>query len=220
MLSPESKNLFSKEISQFNIESFPVFFGDNKIFLIIQTTSKNIIEIGYLNNENIFEPTMFFEHGHNHELIQNIKLLISAGFLDYQKYYLLFNEDFISPIFDQNNNRIGQAFRYEANVDDYSKFIFNEEYLKSLMGLYFSNYKLKAKFNSNKINEELFYIINENYLKEIESFTLVENELKKFDLRNEINDAINYGNCRNDFNKLLQGKKNSNNIKKNLISKR
>ena len=219
LLSPESKHLFSKEISQFNIESFPVFFGDNKIFLIIQTTSKNIIEIGYLNNENIFEPTMFFEHGHSHELMQNIELLISTGFLDYQKYYLLFNEDFISPIFDQNNNRIGQAFRYEANVDDYSKFIFNEEYLKSLMGLYFSNYKLKAKFNNNEIKEELFYIINENYLKEIESFTLVENELKKFDLRNEINEAINYGNGKNDFDKLLQGKKISIILKKILAQK-
>ena len=59
----------------------------------------------------------------------------------------MFNDDYISPIFDQNNNRIGQAFRYDKNIDDYYPFISREEKMKSLIHLYFSNNKLKTKFN-------------------------------------------------------------------------
>ena len=139
LISPETKNSFSKESTsnniKFNIDSFSTFLGDNKIFLIVQTNYSNIIEIGYLNNENVFEPTKFLDHKHDNELKSNIKLLLSNGYNQYQNYYLMFNDDYISPIFDQNNNRIGQAFRYDKNIDDYSKYISREEKMKSLIHL-------------------------------------------------------------------------------------
>ena len=160
------------------MDPFFVFFGHDKIFIIIRISSIKIIEIGCLNDKNLFQPIMFFNHKSSSELDLNIQLLLSTGFDDYQKYYLMFNEDYISPIFEQNNNRIGQAFRYEESINDYSKYIYREENMKLLMQIYFSNYKLKTKF-IKEIEKDSYYIINENYLNEIGSYSLIENELKK-----------------------------------------
>ena len=209
LISPETKNLFESELNgyiKFNIDYFLVFFGDNKIFIIIQEESKKIIEIGELNEVNVFQPKMFFEHQNNDELILNKKLLIENGYNQYQNYYLMFNDDYISPIFDQNNNRIGRSYRFNETINDYSKIILREEKMKSLIGLYFSNYKLKTKFNNGiKINS--YYIINENYLKKIQIYSLIENELNKIDLNTEINVAINSTHSEYEFDKLLNGKK-------------
>ena len=209
LLNSETKNLFSTELSKFikfKIDSFPVYLGDNKIFIILKETSKNIIEIGQLNN-NILEPVMFFEHNHSNGMTQNIKLLISTGFIEYQKYYLLFNEDYISPIFDKNNNKIGQAYRYEKNIKNYSKYISREEYIKAFMEIYFANYKLKAKLNNKKKKEEIYFLVNENFLKNLENYLLVENKINKIDMSNEINEAINYSHDGAGFDKVIECKK-------------
>ena len=214
LISSETKNLFSTELSKFikfKIDSFPVYLGDNKIFIILKETSKNFIEIGQLNNNNL-EPVMFFEHNHSNGMIQNIKLLISNGFTEYQKYYLLFNEDYISPIFDKNNNKIGQAYRYEKNIKNYSKYISREEYIKAFMEIYFANYKLKTKFNNKKIKEEIYFLVNENFLKNLENYLLVENKINKIDMNNEINEAINYGHDGAGFDKVTECNNNKTNI--------
>ena len=219
LISSKTKNLLSDEFhlyTKFKMESFPLYFGDDKIFIMNEDNNKKNIEIGHLNDKNIFQPTMFFKYKNTVDLKSNCQLLISAGFIDYQKYYLLFSEDYISPIFDQNNNRIGQAFRYDENISNYSKYISSEEYMRSLTGLYFTNYKLKTKFNKKNISKELYFIINENYLKEMGNYSLIENELNKIDLSNEINEVINSSYNGNGFDKLLEGKKISIIIKKIL----
>ena len=217
LISPKTENLLSDEFPSHKMDALSIIFGDDKIFVKILTTYKKILQICQFNNSNFLEPTMFFNHKNKSELNQNIQLLLSTGFNDYQKYYLLFNEDYISPIFDQNNKSIGQAFRYHKDINNYSKFVSREEKVKCLMGLYFSNYKLKTKFNK-KIKAELYFIINEKYLKEIDIYSQIGNELNKIDLSNEINEAISNGDNEDGFDSLLQGKKIAIIIKK-ILSK-
>ena len=148
---------------------------------------------------------MLFYHQEQNNLIQNIKLLTSYEFKDYSKYFLLFDEDYISPIFDLNNNRIGQAFRYDEKLDDYSKFISKENKIKYAIKLYFSNYILLSKFN-NKINEVRLLIINENYVKNLGIYSLIQNKLNQVDLTNELKDIITSKYIEEKLEQFIEGK--------------
>ena len=221
LLSPETKQLFLSEFYQsFKIimDCCPVYFGDDKIFLIIQSQSENLIEMGTLNVQNIFQPTIIFEHKYEKNLNKNIKLLTSNGYTQYTNYYLLFNEDYISPIFDQNNNRIGKAYRYDETKNDYSEYISQEEKMMCIIKIYLSNYKLKTKFNE-EVDEKHYLIINEKYLKEDEDYTLIENKLNQMNLSNDFNNIMNSNNKERAFGELIKGKKFSLIIKSILSDK-
>ena len=224
LISKETYGLFITEFPpnfKFKLESFPVYFGSGKIF--IEITPKNLIEIGVLDNNNIFQLTMLFEHNNKNQLKTNIKLLLSNGYTQYQKYYLLFNDDFISPIFDTNNEKIGQAFRFDGSFNDYSKFIKQEEIIKNMIKLYFLNYRIKIKFNEEyniDINPNIYYIINENYLKKFNNYPLIEKMLNHVDISNEFKSIMNCSQIvdrETKYDKLFDNKKFSI-IIKNLLS--
>ena len=149
LISYETKQIFLSEFNQYFkllLNSCPVYFGDDKIFLIVQSQSENLIEMGTLNAQNIFQPTIIFEHIFETNLYKNIKLLISNGYTQYTNYYLLFNDNYISPIFDQNKNKIGRAYRYDEKMNDYSKYISQEEKV-------IPNHNIQSSNNINKIKE-------------------------------------------------------------------
>ena len=206
LISSETNNLFLKALSkyfEFKTKSFPILLGDEKIFIEIHTTSKNMIEIGYLEENNIFQPIMFLEFENYDYFEMNIQMLKINGFNQYQNYFLLFNEDYISPIFDRNNFSIGRAYRYDISIKDYSKYISKENYMKSLVQLYLSNYALKTKFD-DEIKIRQYFIINENYLQQLDNYTLIEKELNQINIYKECDDIINQG---YDLNKVSEGKK-------------
>ena len=224
LISLETKNSFTTEFyiyNKFNINDFSVYIGSGQIFLINQSTSQNIIEIGFLDNNYVFKPKMFFKHNDPAQLTTNINLLLSNGFTQYQKYYLMFNEDKISPIFDMNNNKIGQAFRYIDSMKDYSKYILEEESIKCMIKLYYLNHRLKIKFNKkyNQLSQEMYYIINEDYLKEIRDYSSIENRLYQIDITNELNAIMNSQDRETKFDALFDGKKFSI-IIKNILSEK
>ena len=208
----ETKNSFTTEFylyNKFNINDFSVYIGSGQIFLINQSTSQNIIEIGFLDNNYVFKPKMFFKHNDPAQLTTNINLLLSNGFTQYQKYYLMFNEEIISPILDMNNNKIGQAFRYIDSMKDYSKYILEEESIKCMIKLYYLNHRLKIKFNKkyNQLRQEIYYIINEDYLKEFRDYSSIENRLNQIDITNELNAIMNSQDRETKFDALFDGKK-------------
>ena len=219
LISSETKKLLSSEFPshlQFELKSFPVYFGDNKVFIIIQSSLEGIIEVYHIDNNNEFQPIIFFEHPDKNNLITNTKLLTSYEYSEYSKYFLLFDEDYISPIFDLNNNRIGRAYRYNKELKDYSKYTSQEEKVKYMIKLYFSNYLLRTKFN-NKIEEKQIFIINENYLKNLKMYSLIHNKLNQLDLSNELNDIMNSNFSEKKLDELIDGKKMSLKMK-NILS--
>ena len=209
LISSETRKLLLSEFSsyhQFEFNNFPVILGDNKIFIIIQTSSKFIIEVCHIDNENKFQPAMFFEHSEENNLIKNKKLLASYEYSEYAKYFLLFDDDYISPIFDLNNNRIGRAYRYNENLKDYSKYTSKEKKVKYMIKLYFSNYILRIQFNNN-IEQKTIFIINDNYLKNIRIFSLIQNKLNQLDLSQELNEIMNSKLGEIKLDELIEGKK-------------
>ena len=184
---------------------------------MILQLEKNLIEIGELdNNNNVFKPNMILEVYNEHDLNDSINLLLSNGYEKYIQYYLLFNNDYISPIFNRDNNIIGYAYRYNEKINDYTYFINKEKNIKSFIQLYFANYKLNSLFNVNKIQNTELFILSEKYLKEFENYTFVENEISKVNLNDEINSIMNSGYSLEKFEKVFNVKKFSIIIKKIL----
>ena len=225
LISSETAESFSSEFSKYNelkLNNIPVYFGSGRIFLINQSSSQNIIEIGVLVDNFIFKPKMFFKHNNDDNLKTNINLLLLNGFTNYQKYYLMFNDDNISPIFDMNNNKIGQAFRYDETINDYSNYILEEENIKFLFKLYYLNLRLKIKFNkkyNRELKQETYYIINENSLKELRNYSSLQNRLSQFDISKEVNEIMNSHDRETKFDELFDGKKFSI-IIKNILSEK
>ena len=217
LISYETKELLLSEFPsqyRFYLDFCQALLGNNKIFVIF--SAKNLIEVCHFDKKNDIQPIMFFEHSDSIDLNKNLNLLTSYDFADYTKYFLLFNDDYISPIFDKNNNKIGQAYRYNEDLIDYSKYLSQEKIVKNLIKLYFSNFILKTKFN-NKIVEKEFYIIDEKYLKNFGIYTMIENSLNQFDLTMELNEILNSEDREYKFEELIESKKMSIKTKK-LIS--
>ena len=213
LISQETEELFLSEFpsnQQIHLDLYNIYLGENKIFL--KLPEQNIIELCHLDNKNAFQPSMLFEFNNTSDLNKNINLLTSYEFIDYTKYFLMFNDDYISPIFDQNNVRIGRAYRYNEELKDYSKFISQEKKIKTMIKLYFSNIILKTKFNK-KNQEEHFFIINENYLKNFGMYSTIEASLNQLDLSIELNEILNSESGEHKLEQLIDGKKLSLKIK-------
>ena len=96
------------------IPSLNCLFGDKTIFLLF---NKNIIT--YEMKDNKYIPKLIFYFYDKGYLNETINLIKENHLENYKKYYMLFNEDYASPIFNKNNNEIGYAFLYHPNIQDY-----------------------------------------------------------------------------------------------------
>ena len=86
----------------------------------------------------------------------------------YDKYhgYLLFDEEgLVSPIFDQNQNQIGNAYKYVSSINDYTNYNISFEIRKIFM-LYL-NYQM-LKRNDNEFKE--YYIVNKNWMQKYKNY--------------------------------------------------
>ena len=161
-------------------KNYICFFGDDKIFIKLINQIYSMIEVGFLDEDNFFITTQIFNFNDKTILNKNISLLTTIGYNEYSKNFLLFNDDYTSPIFDKNNKIVGNAFKFDSSIIDYTKYQINEEF-KIMVKLYFYYNQLKNNFNSNKIKEGYYYLINEdliNSYKEYFDYSKLENEIK------------------------------------------
>ena len=99
--------------------------------------------------------------------------------------YLLFNNDFVSPIFDINQNIIGTAYKYNPEIKDYTNLNINFD-IKKMFVLYSNYQKLKKKLsiqNNPKKNEfSEYYVLNKDWLKvykDYYNFDIISKEFEK-----------------------------------------
>ena len=144
------------------IPSLNCLLGDNKIFLIF---NNNIIM--YEIKENKYIPKLIFYFYDKGNLSETIELLKEIHLEEYKKYYMLFNEDCASPIFNKTNNEIGYAFLYNPNIQDYSNYMINDD-LKTLIKLYF-NYAKFRKSNNEQRNGK-YFLINPELISEYKKY--------------------------------------------------
>ena len=191
MISEETLMLLEKEFLKIlKPIKLKAFIGDDKIFIIIISSSFYLIEVGNLNEDNIFIPDIFLTHEENTGIKKTINLLLLNGYEKYCNYYLLFNNDYISRIFDEDNDFIGFAYRYKPSFTDYQHYLIKETFLEYVIKLYFSHHFLKQKMKSKKLLSEDYYLINKKYLKENKKYSNILESLSNNALVKQIEDSL------------------------------
>ena len=151
-------------------------FG-NKMALIIFNKNKNLEICDYVGNKYI--PKMFLEFYENNDLKESIKLLKEKNDLnDYIQSYMMFNNDYASPIFNIKNEEIGYGYIFNSQIKDYSFNIINDK-LVAFIRLYF-NYA-KIRFCGNKYKNTKYFLINPDLM------TACKNHYNYFYLENILN---------------------------------
>jgi len=224
LISEETMKSLTKEFSlRYYDNSCECAFGEQKIFVKIVNYSQMIIEIGSISNEkNIFTPKYLFSYSNQSYLNYGGSELLRLGYREYINYYLLFNNDNYTPIFDANGNIIGDAILYNHQIKDYSKFQINDQ-LKSMIKLYF-NYS-QLRYSGKEIKQREYYLFNEEFLKkykELYNYEMIADALKAnnninpiFNEKGEINEkklTIIIKNSCNELNKILNEQETNNNI--------
>ena len=99
-------------------------FGDGFVLFISYSDKK--VEF-YKINENKYIFYMLLDFKDKSLLNESIKLLKQYKFDKYKQYFLMFNNDYVSPIFNMNNKEIGIAYLYNQQIPDYSIYFINEK---------------------------------------------------------------------------------------------
>ena len=205
------KLLFNDPFSNFSKikdRIFPILLGDNKIFIEIIKGKQFSLEIGNLDKNNVFTPILFFDYFNENILDMNKISLMKNGYELYTQYFLLFRNDYFSPIFNKESNIVGNAYIYNSAINDYSEYLINKQ-LEGIIELYFNDYILKEKFRDKKIINENFYILNKKYVQKIKDFydySNLEIELNKNKIVLETINAISLKTDDNEQNFLNKKK--------------
>ena len=173
------KNLFDDTINQQNI-----YYLRNKSedIFTIQTNEQNTILIGNLNKEeNLYNIKYILELDYIN-YFNNEKNIICGGNIDnyiQDKLNFANQNDFICPLFSDNNKLIGYGYKYKQKIDYNSYYnyydLLSSEKISDLLDIYFNYKKIRQIINKKSIdNKEKYYIINKQLITDIK----VNNEYK------------------------------------------
>ena len=161
-----------------NNESVTFYSGDERIFIPCDSILKKGYINVYKNNEKGLELDLilFFEKGIDGEEI--IKTNDSKCIF----IHSVFENDYISPIFDPEQNKIGIVYKYDSSIKNYQ--LMNINYInfeiRKIFLLYLNYYKLKKNVSS-KNNSKLFheyYIVNYYWIQKYKNYYEFDNIYK------------------------------------------
>ena len=127
--------------------------------LVPNDFSEEIIYEGiYPHNINIEQRLKlifyFFNPNSRDYCINQIKEL---GYDKYQGFLLFDEKNIVSLVFDMNQNQIGNAYKYNQSINDYTKYNINFE-IRKIFLLYLNERQLLRKHINNKFRD--YYIID------------------------------------------------------------
>ena len=195
IINDEINKLFAHNSNYSCKEKYYYFYRQNKIFILLDKyNKKNSLLMYYMNNKNELELEQilnFYNPNCREDCIKQIKEL---GYEQYQNYLLFSEGDLVSPIFDQNQNQIGNAYKYVSTINNYTNYNISFE-IRKLFLLYL-NYK-KLKRNNNIFKE--YYIVNKNWIQKYKnhynfdeiSIAIDKNNNIQIILNNILNNAQN-----------------------------
>ena len=188
-------------------------FGEKMVLFLFNNDNYNHLAEFYEIKEKL-EPKLILKFHNRNYLKESMKLLMEKGFEQYHNFYLMFKNDYASPIFNDNNKEIGYAYLYNPNIQDYSKFLLNKE-LISFIKLFFNYFKFNT--NQDKQKQGKYYLINKNFFSEYKryyNYSFLENMLNQIDISNQI--MIELNKDLQNTNSILNDKKIAIIIKNNL----
>ena len=188
------------------------YIGDNLIFMYLNSDNKYTLQVGHLSkNSYYFSTDFFFDFNSNHIFNKSMDLLIREGFLKFLNLNLMWNpkSDFYSPIFDNNEYIIGNAFIYNKTNHsiDYPNLFINNN-LKTLLLFYLENEILKKTLMTKNINKfRRYFLINSKWMEEYKKINEYYNVINEFKKNSYINNEINNFNPNSNFSFSLTEKK-------------
>ena len=124
---------------------------------------------------------MIFEFFSIKLLNNNKKLLLEEGYNQYYTKYLMNYNQYILYIFNKHNDIIGNAYKNDNSIKDYTKYLIKDE-LIALIKIYFNDIQLKNKFNIDFSVYKNYFLINSEVIEDFKKNYLyheIEKELKK-----------------------------------------
>ena len=188
LLNEEIYKLFKDSIFINNYYLY-YFIGENRIFSLYNDNNNKALYIYNINGINEFNLDLIFYFNNMREIV--LEEIKKNGFKNFSNY-LLFDNEYISPIFDKNENKIGTAYKFFPKIKDYTLYRIDLKIGRMLI-LYSYYQKLKSNLLSenNKKAFKEYYIINKNWIqiyknffdfdilyKHLESNTFINEELK------------------------------------------
>ena len=173
------------------------YFGDDLIFIFLNNDNKYTLQIGHLSTSKYyFSTNMFFDFNSKIAFEEGVNLLIEQGSAKFFNNNLIMKgkDDYYSPIFDQNENLIGNEFLINKNISsiDYQNLFINNN-LKTLVLFYLENEILKKAITTKNINKfRKYYLINADWLKKFKKIygfeALIDNFSKSSLIINMVKD--------------------------------
>ena len=179
---------------------FDCLLGDNFVIILFNKSNCQMYDL----KEGQYSLKMVFYFYEKRHLIESIQLLKEHHLENYKKYFTSFNEDYVSPIFNKENDEVGTVFLFNYGINDYSAYMVSDE-LKALIILYFNYIRINLKKRKERngkyilINPELI-----NAYKKYYNYAELEIKLNKINFVQDIIKNINNG--FNDFRDVLSDK--------------
>ena len=117
LLSQKIIELFNDEFNfNFRRNLVECILGDNRVIIKYEENYPKILEIYKIkeNTNYILIPELFLDYSTNKELNYNLRSIKENGYKSYINYNLMLSDDendYASPIFNKNGNKIGYAFK-------------------------------------------------------------------------------------------------------------
>ena len=137
-------------------------YVEKKILLI--SDSQKIILVYDIKDKIELELKMILQYDKDKNII--LDLIKEKGFNEFVNFFLFNINDFVSPIFDKNQNKIGIAYRFPAPKNGYVDY--NLYFKIRKMFVLYLNYK---KLNSvNNKSFEQYYLVNKNWIQNYKTY--------------------------------------------------
>lgn len=170
IFNEEIYNIFKSKVDNKNICIYNYFCADNRIFVLINNNNQTSIEIYKINGKNEFEIELLLNYEETININETFRSIFENGYEKFLKS-ISFNKenDLVSPIFNQNQKKIGNIYKYSPSIDDYTEFNMNLE-IKKLFFLYIYYKQLGQAFVGNNIEFKKYYIVNEEWIQEYKNY--------------------------------------------------
>ena len=191
LLNRDTIKLMDNYFSLYEFYNITYHYKDKKIYMIFNFDK--CIEIYSLNNQNYLNPELFFIFDClSFEFKEQFLLLTKKGYKEYtEKYTILRENDYSSPIFLNDNKIIGYAYIYDKNIKNYNNDLLKNDKLIGMIKLFFDYTERKIK--SNKIRNMKYHLVNTQFIKRLKSeydYPNLENKLNEIDEVKKIIDSI------------------------------
>ena len=195
ILKEERFRSFTKSLNISNKNELFCMFGDEKIFIYQNYENSFIIEIGTINNNLEFIIEYFFDYNSKDILDNNWISLINIGFNEYiSKLLFCSQNNYVSPIFDENQKIIGNAIKFDEKIIEYNDYCINE-FLYNLVKFHLYDAQLRLLINCKNFEFKQYYLINEKWIykfKDYYKYDNIANLLQKDEIINNVkyNDKV------------------------------